>query len=161
MRNYKERSKNWGRSIHRRPLQVKNPQTRRYRRHRRGSRLFDRNLGVSSGDIKCIPKTEEKYISFTKEIEVDEFKGKDGKKRKVKREMRFLDSFKFMASSLDKRVKGLDKDDFRNLDLMSKCYTKEQKELLKQKGVCPYEYMDGFDKLGEAHFRQRANSSAS
>jgi hypothetical protein len=47
--------------------------------------LFIRNLGVSSGDIKCIPKTEEKYISFT-----------------------------------------------------------------KQKGVYPYEYMDGFDKLGKA-----------
>jgi hypothetical protein len=61
--------------------------------------LFIRNLGVSSGDIKCIPKTEEKYISFTKEIEVDEFRGKDGKKKKVKRELRFLDSFKFMASS--------------------------------------------------------------
>jgi hypothetical protein len=28
--------------------------------------LFIKNLGVSSGDIKCIPKTEEKYISFTK-----------------------------------------------------------------------------------------------
>jgi hypothetical protein len=56
---------------------------------------------VSSGDIKCIPKTEEKYISFTKEIEVGELKSKDGKKKKIKRELRFLDSFKFMASSLD------------------------------------------------------------
>ena len=86
---------------------------------------------VSSGDIKCIPKTEEKYISFTKEIEVDEFRGKDGKKKKVKRELRFLDSFKFMASCLDKLVKGLGKDGFRNLHLMSTCYTKEQKELLQ------------------------------
>jgi hypothetical protein len=33
---------------------------------------------------------------------------------------------------------------------MSTCHTKEQKELLKQKGVYPYEYMDGFDKLGKA-----------
>ena len=114
------------------------------------SHLFVRNLGVSSGDIKCIPKTEEKYISFTKEIEVDEFKGKDGKKRKVKRELRFLDSFRFMASSLGKLVKGLGKDVFRNLDLMTAHYTEEQQELLRQKGVYPYEYMDGFDKLGEA-----------
>ena len=96
-----------------------------------------------------MPKTEEKYISFTKEIEVDEFRGKDGKKKKVKRKLRFLDSFKFMASSLDKLVKGLGKDDFRNLDL-STCHPKEQKGLLKQKGVYPYEYMDGFDKLGKA-----------
>ena len=123
--------------------------------------LFIRNLGVSSGDIKCIPKMEEKYISFTKEIEVDEFRGKDGKKRKVKRELRFLDSFKFMASSLDKLVKGLGKDDFRNLDLMSKCYTKEQKELLKQKGVYPYEYMYGFNKLGKASHPPKSKFSAS
>ena len=77
--------------------------------------LFIKNLGVSSGDIKCIPKTEEKYISFTKEVEVDKFKNKDGKEKKVKRELRFLDSFKFMASSLDKLTKGLGKDDFKNL----------------------------------------------
>ena len=123
--------------------------------------LFIRNLGVSSGDIKCIPKTEEKYISFTKEIEVDEFMGKDGKKKKVKRELRFLDSFKFMASSLDKLVKGLGNDDFRNLDLMTAHYTEEQQELFRQKGVYPYEYMDGFNKLTKQRFHRRRNSSAS
>ena len=109
--------------------------------------LFIRNLGVSSGNIKCIPKTEEKYTSFTKEIEVDEFKSKDDKKRKIKRELKFLDSFKFMASSLDKLVKGLGKDDFKNMDLMTTHYTKEQQGMLN---VYPYEYMDGFDKLEEA-----------
>jgi hypothetical protein len=112
--------------------------------------LFIRNLGVSSGNIKCIPKTEEKYISYTKEIEIDEFKSKDGKKRKIKRELRFLDLFKFMAGSLDKLTKGQGKDDFKNLDLITTHYTKEQQEMLKQKGVYPYEYMDGFDKLEEA-----------
>ena len=113
--------------------------------------LFIKNLGVSSGDIKCIPKTEEKYISFTKEVVVDTFKNKDGKEKKVKRELRFLDSFKFMASSLDKLTKGLGKDDFKNLDLMTTHYTREQQEMLKQKGVYPYEYMDGFDKLEETN----------
>ncbi|CAB4008822.1 uncharacterized transposon-derived, partial [Paramuricea clavata] len=88
--------------------------------------LFIKNLGVN------IPKTEEKYISFTKEVVVDKFKGKDGKEKNIKRELRFLDSFKFMASSLDKLTKGL-----------------EQRKILKQKGVYPYEYMDGFNRLGE------------
>jgi hypothetical protein len=111
--------------------------------------LFIKNLGVNSGDIKCIPKTEEKYISFTKEVVVDTFKNKDGKKKKVKREFRFLDSFKFMASSLDKLTKGLGKDDFENLDLMTSHYTTEQREILKKKGVYPYEYMNGFDRLEE------------
>jgi hypothetical protein len=111
--------------------------------------LFIRNLGVSSGDIKCIPKTEEKYISFTKEIEVGKFTDENGKEKKVIRELRFLDSFKFMASSLDKLVKGLGKDNFKNLDLMTGRSTKERRELLKQKGVYPYEYMDGFERLEE------------
>ena len=37
------------------------------------SHLFIKNLGVSEGEINCIPNTEEKYISFTKEIIVDKF----------------------------------------------------------------------------------------
>jgi hypothetical protein len=97
--------------------------------------LFIKNLGVSSGYIGCIPKTEEKYISFTKEVVVDTFKNKDGKEKKVKRKLRFLDSFKFMASSLDKLAKGLGKDDFENLDIMTSHYTTEQREILRQKGV--------------------------
>ncbi|CAB4006917.1 Hypothetical predicted protein, partial [Paramuricea clavata] len=74
---------------------------------------------------------------------------KKERRRRPKRELRFIDSFKFMASSLDKLVKGLGKDDFKNLDLMLGRNTKEQRELLKQKGVYPYEYMDGFERLKE------------
>jgi hypothetical protein len=111
--------------------------------------LFIKNLGVNSGDIKCIPKTEEKYISFTKEVVVDTFKNKDGKKKEVKSELRFLDSFKFMASSLDKLTKGLGKDDFENLDLVTSHHTTEQREILKKKGVYPYEYMNALDRLEE------------
>ena len=35
--------------------------------------LFVKNLGVTEGKINCIPKNEENYISFTKDIEVDTF----------------------------------------------------------------------------------------
>ena len=34
------------------------------------SHLFIRNLGFSEGNIDCIPNNEEKYISFTKRIQV-------------------------------------------------------------------------------------------
>jgi hypothetical protein len=54
-----------------------------------------------------------------------------------------------MASSLDKLAKGLGKDDFENLDLMTSHCTTEQREILKQKGVYPYEYMNGLDRLEE------------
>ena len=72
--------------------------------------LFVKNLGVSEGNIKCIPNNEEKYISFSKEIIVDSYE-KDGKKVEVKHEIRFLDSFKFMASSLDGLASNLARSD--------------------------------------------------
>ena len=69
--------------------------------------LFVKNLGRTEGNIKCIPNNEEKYISFSKEIVVGEYKNKKGEKVEVKHEIRFLDSFKFMASSLESLVGNL------------------------------------------------------
>ena len=69
--------------------------------------LFVKNLGKSEGNIKCIPNNEEKYISFSKDIVVGEYKNKKGEKVEVKHEIRFLDSFKFMASSLESLVGNL------------------------------------------------------
>ena len=42
------------------------------------SHLFIKNLGVSEGEIRCIPKTDEKYISFTKSVVVGKYVDKDG-----------------------------------------------------------------------------------
>ena len=109
--------------------------------------LFIKNLGVTEGNIDCIPNNEEKYISFTKHVEVDRFTPKGEEKEKiVKRELRFIDSFKFMSSSLDTLVNNLDKKDFVNT---SKFYSQEQMKLLKRKGVYPYEWLDSIDKLEE------------
>ena len=69
--------------------------------------LFVKNLGKSEGNIKCIPNNEEKYISFSKDIVVGEYVNKKGEKVEVKHEIRFLDSFKFMASSLESLVGNL------------------------------------------------------
>ena len=59
------------------------------------------DIGVTEmkGGIKCIAKTEENYVSFSKEIVVDVYY-KDGRKKEVVREIRFIDSLKFMNSSL-------------------------------------------------------------
>ena len=109
--------------------------------------LFIKKLSSIKGNIDCIPNNEEKYISFTKHIEVDRFT-KDEKEVIVNRELRFIDSKKFMNSSLDKLVNNLEKNDFKN---MEKYFNGEQLCLLKRKGVYPYEWLDSVDKLNETH----------
>ena len=109
--------------------------------------LFVKNLGVSEGNIKCIPNNEEKYISFSKEIVVDSWE-KDGKTFDVKHEIRFLDSFKFMASSLSGLVDNLARSGMEKFQNLKKEF-KENFELLTQKGVYPYDYMNCLEKFSE------------
>ena len=109
--------------------------------------LFVKNLGVSEGNIKCIPNNEEKYISFSKEIVVDAY-DKDGKTIEIKHEIRFLDSFKFMASSLGGLVDNLKKSGLDKFVYLEKEF-KEKFELLTQKGIYPYDYMNSFEKFSE------------
>ena len=118
------------------------------------SHLFIKNLGFSEGNIDCIPNNEEKYISFSKKIPVKSYmkKVKNEEGEPVEKEitiyhtLRFIDSFKFMATSLDKLVNDLPKDDFINLSLY---YSGDQFNLLARKGVYLYEYMDSLEKLKE------------
>ena len=65
------------------------------------SHLFIKTLGNTEGYISCIPNNEENYISITKQVIVDQFVNEEGKEVNVKRKLRFMDSLRFMASSLD------------------------------------------------------------
>ena len=108
--------------------------------------LFIKQLGVSEGKIDCIPNNEEKYISFKKEIKVDEFVNKKGKTININKELRFIDSFKFMTSSLDQLVGNLEKDQFKNL---GDHFEGEQLELMQRKGVYSYDYVNSLERLNE------------
>ena len=108
------------------------------------SHLFIKNLGKSEGKIDCIPNNEEKYISFSKHILVDKFINKKGEEKEVIREIRFIDSFKFMATSLDSLVNNLPKESFKNL---TEFYEGEQLDIIKRKGVFPYDWFDSFNRL--------------
>ena len=118
------------------------------------SHLFIKNLGFTEGNIDCIPNNEEKYISFSKEITVGTYpkKAKDEKgsiyyeQEPIKYKIRFIDSLKFMSTSLNSLVSNLPEDGFDNLE---KYYTGEKLTLLKRKGVYPYEYMDSLERLME------------
>ena len=66
------------------------------------------------GKIDCIPNNEENYISFSKEIVIGKYIDEKGKEE-YKREIRFLDSWRFMQYSLAKLVSYLSRDFFNNL----------------------------------------------
>ena len=62
------------------------------------SHLLIKNLGFSEGNIDCIPNNEERYISFTKKIQVGSYTKKVRNKEETKplhHQIRFIDSFKF------------------------------------------------------------------
>src|SRR5688572_7080243 len=127
------------------------------------SHLFIRKLrGDNNEKINCIPCNEEKYISFSREVVVDKFINKENKEEEVKRELRFIDSFRFMASSLDALSRNLSKDQCKNI---SKDYTGNQLDLLLRKGAYPYDYVDSVDRLNETElppksaFYSRLNDS--
>ena len=112
------------------------------------SHLFVRSLGFTEGDIRCIPKTDEKYISFSKNVRMETFIITDkGKEKTICLEMRFLDSLKFMRDSLESLAKTLGKDQFGTLKSQMSQTPEELLSLLKQKGVFPYDYMSDFSKL--------------
>ena len=110
------------------------------------SHLFIKQLAKVSGELTCIPSTEEKYISFSKKIMVDNYYSKKmGKPFPKNFEIRFIDSFKFLSTSLADRVENLESSDFINRNRV----IKTNSSLLTRKGVYPYDYVTSIDKLKE------------
>ena len=114
--------------------------------------LFIKQLARLEGELNCIPSTEEKYISFSKSIKVGEYYClKLGKMCPINFEIRFLDSFKFLQTSLANLVGNLSQDDFNN----TKQVFKKNIELLTRKGVYPYDYVSSLNKLSETCLPQK------
>ena len=80
-------------------------------------------------NINAIPNNMEKYMAFM-----------------LGNHLTFIDSFQFMNSSLDKLVSNLPKDD---LIYTSKVFKGKRLNLMSQKGVYPYDFMDSFEKFNE------------
>ena len=108
------------------------------------SHLFIKKLGVTEGNIDCIPNNEEKYVSFSKTIKTGVYTNKKGETKDKFFKIVFKDSMKFLLSSVEALVNNLPKDSFKNLE---KYFTSEQVKLLKQKGFFPYDYLDDIEKL--------------
>ena len=87
-------------------------------------------------NINAIPNNMEKYMVFM-----------------LGNHLTFIDSFQFMSSSLDKSVSNL-------LDEALKYTKKEFKnnfQIMKQKGIYPYDYMDSFKKFNKTELPKKEN----
>ncbi|XP_051168850.1 uncharacterized protein LOC127286461 [Leptopilina boulardi] len=87
------------------------------------------------GNVSLLPINKEKYISFTKHVAANDIKFK------------FIDSFRFMASSLDKLASYLTNYNIVNSEFQA--YDMDKIQLLTRKGIFPYEYLDCRLKLNE------------
>ena len=102
------------------------------------SHLFIKQLAKVKGDLSCIPSTEEKHISFSKIIKVDQYiSRKNGVTLPINFEIRFIDSFKFLQTSLANLVTNLQPSDFKNLNKVFKGNV----SYLTRKGCYPHDYV--------------------
>lgn len=105
-----------------------------------------RKLYKLTKEIKAIPFTDEKFLTFS--IQIPETRIK----------LCFIDSFRFMSSSLDKLTQTLlkKKGEINNfkytLEYFKQKYStinQDEFKFIIQKGVMFYEYLDSFEKLHE------------
>ena len=99
-------------------------------------------MGKNSRDMEVIAKNKENYISFSVDITVEKYVDKEGNEKEKLIE-RFIDSFKFMSSSLDSLTKNLVSGGKQLFGFED--YSELQYELLTRKGIYPYEYVSSWD----------------
>ena len=109
--------------------------------------LFMRELAKHTSHMGVIAKNVEDYISFSIKVEVDRYTDKNGEEKSKEIELRFIDSFKFMSSSLDSLVNNLARGNHKFWGFEE--HSDKQRELLIKKGIYPYEYMNSWDKFNE------------
>ena len=109
--------------------------------------IFIKELGKELKDIEVIAKNKEDYITFSINIAVDRYKDKNGDEKDKLIKLRFINSFKFMTSSLDSLTNNLVRGGRKLIGFED--YSESQYELLMRKGVYSYEYMSSWDKFEE------------
>lgn len=100
-------------------------------------------LGDHSKAVSAIAKTIEEYVSFSSD------------------RLRFVDSYAFLSASIEKLSNNLSKDQFKHLEMEFK--DNEHIDLLKRKGIYPYDYMKNNNVYNESklptieHFYNKLN----
>lgn len=98
--------------------------------------LFVKELAENEANIKLIAQNTEKYISISKVTKHEESTF----------DIRFLDTFRFMASSLESLANNLVDS---QMTIMQDQYEETAFQILRKKGIYPYEYVDNTNKFKE------------
>ena len=109
--------------------------------------LFIWELGAHTSDMEVIAKNKEDYISFSIKVPVQKCIDKNGEEKDKLIELRFIDGFKFMSSSLDSLTKNLVSGGKKLFGFED--YSELQYDLFTRKGVYPYEYVNSWDRFNE------------
>ena len=78
--------------------------------------------------------------------EIEKEEGEEGEIEKIFWGLTFVDTLNFMRSSLEKLAGNLERTQLRH---MGKYFQGEGMDLMRRKGIYPYEYMTGVSKLYE------------
>ena len=69
--------------------------------------MFMKELANCGSCMGVIAKNKEDYMSFPASVEVGKYVNKNGEEKSKEIDLRFIDSLKFMSSSLDSLVNNL------------------------------------------------------
>ena len=104
-------------------------------------------LGNSRDTMEVITKNKEDYVSFSVEVAVNKYVDNLGNEKEKLIELRLINSFKFMATSLDFLTRNLVGGKGGEKLFGFENYSELQYKLLTRKGVYPYEYMSSWDRF--------------
>ncbi|KAF0755131.1 Uncharacterized protein FWK35_00006368, partial [Aphis craccivora] len=102
--------------------------------HLTDSHFIISELGYDTQTINVIPNSKEKFISFSKYVS-STFT------------VRFIDTFRFMASSLSSLAENLISPGLENFRETAKHFVAGDMSLVTRKGVYPYENTDSWERL--------------
>ena len=110
--------------------------------------MFIKELAKHGSKMGVIAKNTKDYISFSVNVEVDKYIDKNGEEKPKEITLRFIDSIKFMSSSLDSLVNNLARGggEFFGFENYS-----DQRGLLIRKGIYSYGYMDNWGRFEETN----------
>jgi hypothetical protein len=109
-------------------------------------------------ELSCVPKSTEEYLSFTVRVRHTHryVKRANGTSKAVSWDLRFVDSFQFMSSSLASLVDNLLSSGEDKFELLQREIPSHLVKLCLRKGVYPYEHAQSWSVFNETQLPERS-----